>query len=138
MTTNEIIQIVGLIGIGGFLKSIIDFFIDNRKRRTETQHQFKEIRYKAILLLLYSLVYYDKEQDQLRKHRPDIKSKDDLINEIRAEWTNMILFASDNVITTMQNFILEPDMTNFTKTLLSMRKDLYGLRTNLKFKDLRI
>ena len=138
MATSEIIEVIGLIGIGGLLKSIIDFFIDNRKLRTEARHQFKETRYKAILLLLYALMYYDKEQDQLKKHRPDIKSKDDLINEIRAEWTNMILFASDNVITTTQNFILEPNLTNFNKTLLAMRKSLYGLRTKLKFNDLKI
>lgn len=136
MQTNEIIQVFG--GIGGLLKSIIDFFIDNRKRRTETRHQFKETRYKAILLLLYSLVYYDLEQDQLRKHRPDINSKMDLSNEIRAEWTNMILFASDKVIATMRDFILDPNMTIFTKTLLAIRKDLYGFRTYLKFKDLEI
>jgi len=138
MTTNEIIQGIGLIGIGGLLKSIIDFFIDNRKRRTETQHEFKEKRYKAILLLLYALVYYEKDQDQVKKHRPDIKSKDDLINEIRAEWTNMILYASDSVITTMKVFLHEPNVSNFSKTLLTMRKDLYGLRTNLGFKDLKI
>jgi hypothetical protein len=138
MTTKEITEVVGLIGIGGLLKSIIDFFINNRKLRADTRHQFKEIRYKAILVLLYALMYYDKEQDQLKKHRPDIKTKDDLINEIRAEWTNMILFASDKVITTTQNFILEPNMANFNKTLLAMRKSLYGLRTKLKFRDLKI
>lgn len=137
MNTNEIIQIVGLIGVGGLLKSGFDFLMDNRKRRTETQHQFKETRYKAILLLLYSLMYYEHEQDQLKKHRPDIQSKEDLENEIRAEWTNMVLFASDNVILAMQKFNRNPERESFAKTLLAMRKDLYGIRTSLKISDLK-
>lgn len=136
MESNEILQAIGLVGIGGLLKSIVDLIIDNRKHRKETQHQFKEKRYKAILLLLYALVYFDKEQDQIKKHRPDIKTKEDLLNELRAEWTNMILFASDAVILKMQVLIQQPSLDNFTQTLLAMRKDLYGLSSKLKHKDL--
>jgi hypothetical protein len=129
MTTQEIIGAIGLIGIGGLLKSLIDYLIEGRKKRTEAQHQFKETRFKPIILLLNSLAHYDREKDKLVRHRPDLKTKEDLVNELKTEWTNMILFASDNVIETMRDFIEEPNENNFNRTILAMRTDLYGLKS---------
>ncbi len=62
MTTDQILTSIGLIGIGGSLKSIIDAFIANRKSKYESKNSFKEVRYKAIILLCYAFVYYDREK----------------------------------------------------------------------------
>ncbi len=138
MTAQEIIGAIGLIGTGGLLKSFIDYLVEARRKRTEAQHKFKESRFKPIILLLYSLAHYDREKDKLIRHRADLKTKDDLINELKTKWTNMILFASDNVIETMRDFIEEPNENNFNLTILAMRTDLYGLGSKLKAKDLKI
>ena len=138
MSVNDIISVIGLVGIGGLLKSTLDFFIDNRKRKSETKHEFKQTRYKAIILQCYSLIYYDKEKNNLLNHRPDLKTKDDLYNEIYTEWINMTLYASDKVITSMKKFLEHPIQETFNMLILEMRKDLYSIRTRLKCDNLII
>lgn len=138
MTAQEIISTIGLIGLGGLIKSLLDFFIDDRRRKSEAKHLFKEVRYKAIILLDYALINYDTEKSKLLNNRPDIKSKDDLFNEIYTEWVNMALYASDKVIFSMKVFIQNPTEATFTETILAMRKDLYSIKTNIKSKDLKL
>ncbi len=82
MTTQEIISAIGLIGLGGLLKGVLDFFIADRKRKSETKHQFKEIRYKSIILLCYAYINFNKEVTTLVVHRPDINSRERLFNEL--------------------------------------------------------
>lgn len=136
METTEIISAIGLIGIGGLLKSLLDYLIGNRKRKADTQHDFKQPRYKAIILQCYILIFYDREKDRLQSHRPDLRTKEDLCDEIYTEWVNMTLYASDKVIFSMRQFIQQPNQKTFNLLILSMRKDLYGIRTKLKPDDL--
>lgn len=136
MTVQEIISAIGLIGLGGLLKSWLDFFVSDRKRKSETKQQFKETRFKAIILLIHALVNYNTEKGKLLILRPDIKSEAELFNEIYTEWINMTLYASDKVIFTMKNFLKTPSKKSFNEAILAMRKDLYGIKTNIRPDDL--
>lgn len=136
MTTQEILTAIGFIGIGGLLKSLADFFVSKRKQKAENKQQFKETRYKAITLLCYSLINYERESAILVINRPDITSKERLYNELNAEWTNMILFASDKVLLAMKKFLEKEDISAFNNLIIAMRKDLYGIKTKIKVQDL--
>jgi hypothetical protein len=138
MGVTEIISALGLIGLGGLIKSIFDYFIENKKRKSETKHDIKQTRYQAIILLCYSLIYFEKEKNKLSKFRPDINTKEELYNEIAAEWMNMTLYASDDVIISLKLFLQNPKQNTFNIFTLNMRKDLYGIRTKLKSDDLII
>lgn len=138
MTTQDIISAIGLIGIGGLLKGLFDFFIADRKRKSETKHQFKETRYKAIILLCYAYVNFDKEGTNLIVQRPDINSKERLFNELNAEWINMTLYASDKVLLAMKKFLESKNPTEFNELILAMRKDLYGIKTSIKIDNLNL
>lgn len=139
MTITEIIiSTIGFIGIGVILKSLLDFIIENKKRKDDSKQQFKETRYKAIILLMHSLIKYEKEKIKLLKHRPDIETKEELINELYTEWINMSLFASDKVILKMKEFVKNPSNSNFNNTIIEMRKDLYSIKTKLKENDFNI
>ncbi|OFX44742.1 MAG: hypothetical protein A2X13_06260 [Bacteroidetes bacterium GWC2_33_15] len=138
MTIDNIIAGLGLIGIGGLLKVGFDYLIATKKAKTDAKQEFKEKRYKAIILLCYSLVYYDREKTTLIINRPDIQSKERLINEIMAEFINMSLYASDKVIYTMKKFIELQNNQALNNIALSMRKDLYGIRTKLKGDEFEI
>ena len=70
--------------------------------------------------------------------RPDIKSREALYNELKAEWTNMVLYASDKVILSMKRFLESSGKTTFNEMVLAMRKDLYGIRTRLKMENLNL
>jgi len=138
MTASEIISLIGLIGIGGILKSLFDMFIDKRKIKSEKKQEFKETRYKAIILFCHAHINYEMEERSLAVHRPDIKSKEDLFDELKVEWMNMALYASDKVILAMKKFIETSNRTTFNELVLAMRKDLYGIRTKLKIHNLNL
>lgn len=131
MSTDQILTGIGLVGIGGLLKSFFDFLVASRKLKNDAKQSTKEIRYKAIILMCYALVNYDKEKTTLIINRPDIDSIDRLKNEISVEFINMSLFGSDNVIIAMKKFISEPDVIALNNLAIAMRKDLYGIRTKL-------
>jgi hypothetical protein len=136
MTSTDIISVIGLIGLGGLLKSILDFFIENKRIKSDAKHDFKQTRYKAIILQCFSLINFAKEKDKLLIHRPDLKTQEILFDEIFVEWTNMTLYASDKVIQAMRNFLKNPNQDLFNNLILAMRRDLYGIRTSLKSTDL--
>jgi len=138
MRIDQILTAVGLIGLGGLLKSIVDFFIASRRARQDAKHAFKEVRYKTIILLCFALVHYDKEKTTLVINRPDINSMERLTNELNAEFINMLLFASDNVIQNVRAFLQNPDRESLNSLALAMRKDLYGIKTKLKVTDVII
>jgi len=132
MTVNEILTAIGFVGLGGLLKSILDFFIGSRKAKQDAKLTFKEVRYKAIILMSYALVNYEKEKTMLVVNRPDIASIDRLLNELHAEFINMLLYGSDEVILNLKKIIDHPTADTLNILAIKMRKDLYGITTWLK------
>jgi hypothetical protein len=132
MSADQILTAIGLVGFGGLLKSGFDYLIAAKKSKQDSKQTLKETRYKAIILLCYGLVHYEREKTTLVVNRPDIDSKDRLRNEVHAEFVNMSLFASDKVILEMKNFIRQQDNKTLNDLAIAMRKDLYGIRTKLK------
>ena len=127
MNFENIISILGLLGIGGILGNYFRILWE-RKNTTQLQKQeFKETRYKCIILLLLSYLDFDKNKPMLQQHgREYIKTKDDLKDELVTEWNNMILFSSEEVLLKMHEFIHKPSQDCFKKVALAMRKDLWG------------
>lgn len=138
MTIEQIMTGIGLIGIGGLLKSSFDYLISIQRQKNEAKNNFKEIRYKSIVLLCYALANFEKEKTSLIINRPDLTSKKTLENELHAEFINMSLFASDKVILAMKLFLENQNNNSLNNLALSMRKDLYGIRTKLKNVSLEI
>jgi len=132
MTVNEVLTAIGFVGLGGLLKSLLDFFIGSRKAKQDARLTFKEIRYKAIILMSYALVNYEKEKTMLIVNRPDIVSMESLLNELHAEFINMSLYGSDKVLKYLKMFIDNPNRGSLNALAIAMRKDLYGIRTGLK------
>ena len=105
MTIEQILAVFGLIGIGSIIPALISFFFGLRKTKHDSKQELKEKRYKAILLLCYTFINYEKESMKLKIQRPDINSKEELLNELTTEWVNMSLYASDGVILKMKNLL---------------------------------
>ncbi|MDD5504584.1 MAG: hypothetical protein PHV77_04655 [Candidatus Omnitrophica bacterium] len=63
----------------------------------------------------------------LQKHgREYIRTPQDLKDELIMELNNMILFASGEVLDSMQRFIKMPSQQYFHHVAIAMRKDLWG------------
>ncbi|MFW0739948.1 hypothetical protein [Flavobacterium sp. T12S277] len=132
MTADQILSAIGLVGFGGILKVFFDFLVATRKAKQDAKQTMKETRYKAIILLCYALVNYEKEKTTLVINRPDINSFERLKNELYAEFINMSLFASDKVLIELKRFIHSQNSERLNDLVLAMRKDLFGIKTNLK------
>ncbi|HWZ14212.1 MAG TPA: hypothetical protein VNW95_03160 [Mucilaginibacter sp.] len=128
---NPIIINATFVFVGIALKTLLDFFTASRTSKQELRIALTEKRYKVIILLCYAMVYYDKEASLLVINRPDLPSKKRLLNELQAEFINMSLFASDKVIVSMKIFLEKLDISSLNQLAISMRRDLYGIRTHL-------
>ena len=126
---TSILALVSAV-IGGY----ISYFFASKSKKSDAKQTFKEVRYKAIILLCYALIHYEKEKMTLIINRPDIDSMDKLKNEIQTEFINMSLYGSDKVIIAMRNFVILQNQDVLSKLAISMRKDLYGIRTSLDAK----
>lgn len=138
MTIEHILSALGLIGIGGIISAIISYFISEKKKKSDAKQELKEERYKAVILLCYAFVYYEREHTMLIINRPNINSKDLLLNELTAEWFNMSLYASDNVILRMKSLIEEQTVVAYNTLIVEMRKDLYSVKTELTADSFRL
>lgn len=90
------------------------------------KQEYKTERYKTVILLMYSLLDFDKQIAILAAHGRTYKTVDGLVEELTAEWNNMLLYASDDVLISAQAFIKHPDKSTFRRCVFDMRKDLWG------------
>jgi hypothetical protein len=133
MTVDNVLQIIALLGIGGILANSLRIRWELKNSKLLQKQEFKETRYKCIIILMLSLLDFDKNKQMLHMHgRQYIKSKEDLEYELQLEWNNMILYASKEVLQVMHSFIQNPSQDLFNKTALAMRKDLWGGKLSLE------
>ncbi|MGI9066031.1 MAG: hypothetical protein ACR2HX_06460 [Pyrinomonadaceae bacterium] len=74
----------------------------------------------------------------MRIHRPDLKDQNDVLADLRAEWTNMLLFASKKTLDLLRVFILDPTGHNLAQCAISMRVDLGRQPVDLETLDLNL
>lgn len=138
MTLENVLAIVGALGLGALIPKLFDIYSDERKNRSQSRHEFKQVRYKAIILLMYTYLDFDERNKFLLAHNRNFRTKKDLLEELLTEWTNMTLFASDNVIRAMKAFVKNPSEDSYLTVTLAMRKNLYNVKTSLTISDLKI
>lgn len=116
--------LVAGLGIGSVLTAAIQHVLSKRSAVYESQRQDLEKRYRVIILLMYAAVDYDGNATALRINRPDLTSKEDVLEDLKAEWYNMLLFASEHALTQLPAFIDTPTKKQLGLTAIAMRQDL--------------
>jgi hypothetical protein len=138
---NDYFQIIfsalTLLGVGGIVGGYITFLLDKKKELEFKQLEQKEKRYKSCLL--YMDVYFEpKNIKYLSSRQPDIDNAQDVIEYLKAEYHEMLLYASKEVILSVKAFINNPTRESFLKTVLSMRQDLWVKKNDLELESIRI
>lgn len=127
-----IILILTTIGIGSILGAFSQSKYQLKKELKNQEFELKKSRYGAIIIQMLTVLQFDKNGLKFVKHhRPDLKSVDDFINEIRTELLNGIVYASDEVIISIANFIKKNDYSTYINAVIEMRKDLWGKKTKI-------
>lgn len=133
MTFENIASVVALLGLGGLLGTYFRIMWERKNTALLQKQEFKEARYKCIIILLLAYLDFKKSKPMLHLHgREYINSIEDLKDELILEWNNMILFASEEVLITMNNFIDHPSYDNFRNIAVAMRKDLWDGKVTFK------
>jgi len=126
-TINWITLGTGLIaglGIGTAVTAVIQHALKIKESSFQSQRQDLEKRYRVIILLMYASLEFNRNKTTLHINRPDLEDQQSVLDELKAEWTNMLLFASKETLYALENFIKYPDKENLQQTALSMRQDL--------------
>ena len=127
------LSLLGFIGIGG----IITVFLNKKKELEFRKLENKEKRYKSCLF--YMDVHFEPGNIKyLSSRQPDINSAEDVKEYLKAEYHEMMLYASKEVVLCIKDFIENPDYEKFINTVLAMRKDLWAKKGDLSLTDVRI
>lgn len=117
------ISILALLGVGGIVAGYITYILDKKKERGFKVLEQKEKRYKSCLLYMDAF-FEPKNIKYLSSRQPDIDDAKDVLEYLRMEFHEMILYSSKEVIVSVKTFIENPTQENFLNTILVMRKDL--------------
>lgn len=126
MIFENALTALGLLGVGGFAGTYLRILWERKKEAQLHKQEFKETRYKCVILLMYAALDFKTHVPFLRQHGYRFDNIDELHNELKAEWHNMILFASEEVLVSVHEFIRTPSVERFRKSALAMRADLWG------------
>ena len=138
INVQTIITIITSFGLGSLIALFVKSHLDKRNKAFEDQFSHKEKRYKALMVLMWASINPDSELKHLQQFRSDITTQELLFNELQLELYNGILYASDDVLKTLKQFISAKDYPTYLKVALAMRKDLYGRKSKLIFEDIEL
>jgi hypothetical protein len=135
MSYEEIvISVLGVVGTASIISACLTYVFDKRKKIAFREQEYKEMRYKAMVLHMKCLLK-PTDLKYMQHQRPDLESIEDVKNEVETEWYNSLLFASDDVIKSLKEFIQKPNNVSYAKTVFAMRKDCWNKKTNLKAEE---
>jgi hypothetical protein len=131
-----ILSLITAVGIGGILGAYFKTQFERKKELQEQEHQLKRTRYGVILMLMLAKLDPKDGLEKIKPHRADLKSITDIDKELKAEYYNAIIFASDNVLKTMTGFIKSPTYQNYITSATAIRKDLWKKKTRINENDI--
>lgn len=126
-----------LIGFGGIIGAYITYLLDKKKEREFKVLEQKEKRYKSCLLYM-DAYFIPKNIKYLSSRQPDINNSTDIIEYLKMEYHEMILYASREVILSVKKFIENPTYESFLQTILTMRQDLSRINKDLNIGNIKI
>lgn len=128
-----ILGLLGLVGIGGIIANA-------QTRRKEIEFKAlenKERRYKSCLLYM-DVFFHPKNIKYLSSRQADIHSASDVIEYLKAEYHEMILYAARPVVLSVKAFIEFPTRDNFLTAVVAMRQDLWSKQSDLTISEIAL
>ncbi len=144
MNVQTILSFLGLLGIGGIIGSYLQHFW-NQKRETELRIQsLNENKYRSTLVFMRCILkpenvnQFHIEDSKIQKLKNKEEIKKYAMNKLTEFYYNSILYASDDVLRKLKQFMNQPSESNFMETAIAMRKDLWKKKTKIKLKTLSL
>ena len=123
---NGITLVLSGLGVGGLLGAFAKSVLDKQQLKFSKVFEFKEARYKAIMILMWVAMHPDSNEfTMLKQYRPLIVSTKELDRELDLEYHNAMLYASDRVLEGLAAFIKSRDLEAWKVVTRAMKRDLY-------------
>ena len=133
-----IVTLLTALGLGGILGAYFQSLFQHRKQIKEQEHEVKNRRYGAIVIQMLTVLDLDNSLKHTKEFRPDLKDVGDFKKEIELEFLNSLLYANDDVIKALGDFINNPNHEAYIKIVVAMRKDLWGKKTSINEDALKV
>lgn len=118
-------------GFGGVIGSYFQMKFGRQAKQSDHQHELKQKRYLCILMLMLAKIDDEKSLGKLTQFRPDLRSIEDLDNELQTELLNAVVYSSDSVLKNLSSFISTPNKESFYEVASAIRTDLWGKNSQL-------
>ena len=137
MSIETLITIITSLGIGGLITAIVSYYLSKSKGIDFKKHEQKEKRYRSVLL--YMDAYFEPQNIKfLSSRQPDISSQKDVIEYLKAEYHEMLLYSPKSVLLAVKKFIDNPTRESFLSAILEMRQDLWIKKRDLNADEIRV
>jgi hypothetical protein len=126
----NLVPLLTAIGLGGLLGAYFQARFQRRAQIGQHEHELKQKRYLCILILMLTKLNPVVGLAKTRAIRPDLKTTEDIDDELLTELLNGFVYANDDVLRSLAEFIRTPDHQSFVRASVAMRKDLWGKRSS--------
>ena len=75
MTLENIVSVVTLLGLGGAVGTYLRILWERQQEAELHEQEFKEIRYKCVVLLMYAALDFERHAPLLREHGRDMSDR---------------------------------------------------------------
>ena len=124
---ESIVSILSLLGVGTLLGAYGQSRFERKREVLKQQQDFKFTRYKCLINLMHAALDFEKHKQALHEHgRRNFQNLEDLMDELKSEHINMLLFADKKTQELVLAFIQKPSRDLLISSALAMRKDLWS------------
>ncbi|MGB7789550.1 hypothetical protein [Methanoregula sp.] len=135
-TFQVIISVFGLFGIGGIIGAYIQHLFDRQKQIGLEIRKIKEERYRSTLVHMRLVLNPEKfDQFTFEKNKSHSTTKEHEMEMVIEYYYNSLLYATDEVLIRLKDFIRDSNEDTFAETAIAMRNDLWGIKRQYQTKE---
>ncbi|WP_430406724.1 hypothetical protein [Fluviicola sp.] len=142
MTLNDLLPLIGGLGIGGILGIVVKHFLDRNSELKIKLKAINEEKYRTVLIYM-SIILNPRNKDHfvlndniLYSLTTESDIRDYSISKLNEYYFQSLLYASDDVMKSFKSFLNDPSRENYIISAQKMRIDLWNSKTRLKISEI--
>ena len=141
MDLQTVLAVLTTLGIGSVIGAAVKAFYDKRAHLEKRLSDLNEEKYRVILIYMSFVIKPENRVHFIMKDDilPTLSDEDlpnYALDKLREYAYHSLLYASDEVIEAVREFVKRPTRANYVSTAMAMRKHLWGSSTRLSVHDL--
>lgn len=144
MDTSIIITVISSLGVGGLIGAFLKSMLDRKKEILLKLNQINEEKYRTLLMYMSFIIdplnrfHFVLNDDNIKKLTNNELIKDYSKSKVNEYYYHSLLYASDDVIKSLKEFIQNPNRELFIKVAKAMRINLWNQKTKLTPEEMYI